>query len=108
MEIEIGLMDRKTASLLSLCQKAGKLVSGEVACEKALRSGTAELIFISIDASERTKKKFVNKSFYYKVACHICFGKEELSNCIGKNNRAVVAVTDKGFAKALLERKVLN
>jgi len=94
-------IDRKTASLLSLSQAAGKLVSGETAVEKALQADKVKLVIVSIDASDRTKKKFINKSFYYKVACHVCFGKDELSNCIGKNNRAIIAITDEGFAKAL-------
>ena len=94
-------LDRRIASLLSLCQKAGKLVSGETACEKALQTGAAKLIFVSTDASDRTKNKFINKSFYYKVSCHICFEKNELSSCIGKHNRAIVAITDEGFAKAI-------
>ena len=94
-------IDRKTASLLSLSQAAGKLISGETAVEKALQAGTVKLVIVSTDASDRTKNKFINKSFYYKVACHVCFGKEEISHCIGKNNRAVVAITDEGFANAL-------
>ena len=103
MSNEDKVLDRRTASLISLCQKAGKLVSGETACEKALQAGTAKLVLISTDASERTKKKFINKSFYYKVACRVCYSKDEISHCIGKSNRAVVVITDKGFAKALNE-----
>jgi len=94
-------INRRAASLLSICQKAGKLVSGEVACEKMLQAGKAKLVIICNDASERTKNKFINKAFYYKVACRVCFEKEELSRCIGKNNRAIIAITDDGFAKAL-------
>jgi ribosomal protein L7Ae-like RNA K-turn-binding protein len=94
-------INRKIASLVSLCQKAGKLASGEVACEKALQAGTAKLVIICNDASDRTKKKFTNKTFYYKVDCRIYFEKEELSRLIGKENRAVAAILDEGFAKAI-------
>ena len=97
------MIDRRTASLLSLCQKAGKIASGEVAVEKALSSGKARLVIVCDDASERTKKKFTNKSFYYETDCHVCFTKDDLSRYIGKNNRAVVAVLDEGFAKAIKE-----
>ena len=95
------IIDRRTASLLSLAQKAGKLASGEFSCENALRSGKAKLVIVCEDASDKTKKKFINKSFFYKVVCYVCFGKEELSRCIGKSNRAVVAVIDDGFAAAI-------
>jgi ribosomal protein L7Ae-like RNA K-turn-binding protein len=94
-------LSRRAASLLSICQKAGKLASGEVACEKALQNGTAKLVIICTDASDRTKKKFTNKAFYYKVNCIVRYEKDEISRNIGKINRAVIAVTDEGFAKAL-------
>jgi ribosomal protein L7Ae-like RNA K-turn-binding protein len=94
-------IDRKTASLLSLCQKAGKLASGEVAVEKSIRSGAAKLVLICTDASDRTKKKFTQKTFHYKIPCHTLYQKDDLSRYIGKQNRAVVAVTDDGFAKAI-------
>ena len=96
-------MERKTASLLSLCMKARKLAVGEQACEKALRSGDARLVLIAEDASEGTKKKFVNKAFYYNVPVVFCGSRDEISKAIGKENRVVVAVTDSGFAGGLLK-----
>lgn len=91
-------MDKKIASMLSLCQKAGKLASGESACEKALQSQEAKLVITCIDASDNTKKKFDNKSFFYNVPCYTCFLKEDLSRAIGKDNRATVVITDINFA----------
>lgn len=43
-------------SLLGLAQKAGKIVSGELAVEKAVRSGKAKLIVVAADGSDNTKK----------------------------------------------------
>lgn len=60
-------MFHKSLSLLSICQRAGKLVSGEVAVENAIRSHEVCLIIVSEDASENTKKKFKNSSEYYKI-----------------------------------------
>jgi len=96
-------MKKKVSSLLSLCMRAHKLVSGENACEIALQSTDAKLILIAEDASEGTIKKFKNKAFYYKVPVVFCGSRDEISKAIGKENRVVVAVTDSGFAGGLLK-----
>ena len=43
--------------MLGLCQRAGKLSSGETGCLAAVRDGSAELIIVADDASDNTKKK---------------------------------------------------
>ncbi|MBS5794539.1 MAG: ribosomal L7Ae/L30e/S12e/Gadd45 family protein [Clostridiales bacterium] len=89
--------------MLSICQKAGKIVSGEFAVEKALQDGSALYVIIANNASENTKKKFENKSFYYKIEYIIYGEKEVLSNSIGKYNRTVFAILDEGFYKKIRE-----
>ena len=96
-------MDRKVKSLFSLCQRAGKLVTGEFGCEKALRGNAAFLVVVCGDASENTKKKFSQKCFYYKKPVYIRFTKDELNAAVGKQNRTVFAVIDQGFAKRIIE-----
>ncbi|MDO5387928.1 MAG: ribosomal L7Ae/L30e/S12e/Gadd45 family protein [Clostridia bacterium] len=96
-------MNRKMQSLLSLCQRAGKMVTGEDTVEINIKNGNGLLVIIAGDASENTKNKFVNKCKYYNVPYFICCTKEELSSCIGKYNRSVYAVTDKNFAEKLNE-----
>lgn len=96
-------MNKKLLSMLSICQKAGKIVSGEFAVEKALQDGSALYVIIANNASENTKKKFENKSFYYKIEYIIYGEKEVLSNSIGKYNRAVFAILDEGFYKKIRE-----
>ena len=93
--------DRKISSLLSLSAKAGILVTGETSAEKLLKSGFAELIIVAYDASDNTKKKFVNKCFFYHKPVRIFGEKVALSKCVGKPNRTVFAVTDAGFAMRL-------
>lgn len=43
-------------SLVGLAAKAGKVVSGEFATEKAVKSQKASLVLIAEDASENTKR----------------------------------------------------
>ena len=96
-------MDRKIASLFSLAQRAGKLVTGEFGCEKALQNKTACLIIVCEDASDNTKKKFSQKCFFYKKPFYIRFNKDELSAAIGKQNRVSFAVIEPGFADRIIE-----
>lgn len=86
-------------SLLGLCQKAGKLVSGEFSCENAVKKMQAKLVLVAEDASSNTKKLFHDKCTYRKI-CMVEFGsKEELGKAIGKDLRASIAILDAGFAE---------
>ena len=94
----------RTASLLGLAMKAGKLVSGEFLTEKAVKSGKASMVIVAADASDNTKKMFTDMCTYYKVPVYFYSDKETLGAAIGKVYRASVAVTDEGFGKAIEDR----
>lgn len=95
-------MENKIVSILSLCQKAGFLKSGEFSCEKALQQKIAKVVIIAQDASDNTKKKFVNKAFFYDVPSIMYGTKEELSSTIGKQNRATLIIIDENFGKMFM------
>jgi len=97
-------MDRQISSVLSLCMKAGMLKTGDFASEKALRAKEAALILLAADASDNTKKKYVNKAHYYKIPVYIVGCIADLSHTMGVVNRAVFAVTDRGFAANIEKR----
>ena len=84
--------------------KAGKVVSGEFSTEKSVKSGQAQLVIVSGDASDNTKKMFSNMCEFYKVPRCFCGTKEELGRAVGKAMRASLAVTDENFAKAISEK----
>ena len=98
--------EQKIASLLGLAQKAGKIVSGELAVEKAVKSGQAKIIIVATDCSLATKKNYRDMTTYYNVELFEHFSKEELGTCIGKVYRAALAVVDVGFSIAV--KKLLN
>ena len=98
--------EQKIASLLGLAQKAGKIVSGELAVEKAVKSGQAKILIMATDCSAATKKSYRDMTTYYNVELFELFSKEELGACIGKVYRAALAVTDVGFSKAV--KKIIN
>lgn len=84
--------------------KAGKVVSGEFSTEKSVKGGQAQLVLVSEDASDNTKKLFSNMCKFYKVPKCFCGTKQELGCAVGKTIRASLAVTDENFAKAISEK----
>lgn len=96
-------LNRTFLSLISLCQRAGKLVSGEDSVLIAIKNGSALLVIVADDASENTKYKFLNKAEYYKVKAVSIGTREELNQASGKFNRTVFAVTDENFAGRMLK-----
>jgi len=95
--------DERLLSLLGLAQKAGKIVSGEMAVEKSVRNRSARLLLIAADSSESTKKNYQDMAAYYSTPIFILLTKDQLGMSIGKVNRAALAVTDTGFSKAILK-----
>ena len=98
-------MDSKEKLLgtLGLCQRAGKLKSGEFAVLEAIRRKTAVMVIVSNDASDNTKKEFSDKCSYYKVPIYFYGNMDELGHAIGKDVRTSLAITDAGFAKTLIK-----
>lgn len=94
-------MNRRALSLLSLCQRSGNMATGESVVENALQKNKAFLVIIPEDASDNTKKKFINKCKYYNIPIIITSTKEELSSAIGKYNRSSFAVINESFAESL-------
>ncbi len=89
---------------LGLAMKAGKVQSGELQAETAVKAMKAFLVIIAGDASDNTKKLFTDKCSFYKVPVRILGTKEILGHAIGKNERSSIAITDEGFAKSLLKK----
>jgi ribosomal protein L7Ae-like RNA K-turn-binding protein len=91
----------KLTSLLGLAQKAGKIASGEVAVEYAVRSGKAKLVLVAANASDNTRKNYRDLAAYYEVEFFEALTKEQIGDATGKPPRAALAVTDTGFSKAI-------
>ncbi len=93
---------RKVLSLLGLCQRAGKLKSGEQACETAVSSREAVLVVLSQDAAPWTVKKFTQKCHYYQIPVAVLpCTKEEVGRALGKGYRSCAAVCEAGFARSI-------
>ncbi len=97
-------MNNKVLSFISICMKAGKLVSGEFSVEKAVKAGQACLVLVAADASANSKKQYTNMCTFYKVPLYSISSKEELGRALGKEYRASLAVLDDNMAKALMKK----
>ncbi len=95
-------------SLLGLARRARSVVSGEFSTEKAIKEGKACLVVVAIDASENTKKLFVNKCTFYKIPIEFYSDKESIGHALGYDIRTSIAVTDQGFANALIKKFQTN
>lgn len=93
--------EKKVLGTLGLAMRAGKVVSGEFMTEKAIRDGVAVLVIVAEDASANTKKKFSDSCRYHQVMYAEFGDKNTLGNAIGKEFRASLAITDKGFAASI-------
>lgn len=94
---------KKIYSMLGLAARAGRLVSGEFATDKSVKSGKAWLVIVTQDASDNTKKMFSNMCEFYKVPRYFFGTKDELGHAIGKVVRSSLAITDENFAKSIIE-----
>lgn len=92
----------KALSLMGLAVRGRNLTSGEDQVLDAIRSGKAFLVVVAKDASDNTKKLFNDKCTYYEIPVRIWGTREQLGHAIGKEMRASIAVTEKGFAEKLV------
>ncbi len=90
--------------MIGLAKRAGKVVTGAEICEAHVKKGKAHLVIIAKDISENGKKAMSDCCNFYKVR-YIEYGtKSDLGKFTGSDERAVVAISDRGFAKTILDK----
>lgn len=94
----------RTAALIGLAMKAGKIAGGEFAAERAVKMQEAELLILAEDASENTVHKFTNMAAYREIPVCRFLNKTELGRAVGRGERSCLAVTDSGFAQSILKK----
>ena len=98
------IAEKKILNQLSMAMKARRLVSGEFACEKSIKTFQACLCIVAEDASDNTKKSFKNSCEFYEVPYFEFSSKELLGRAIGKEIRASVCIVDEGFANSIINK----
>ena len=97
-------MTDKVLSMIGMATRAGKIVSGEFAVEKAIKSQKAFLVIVATDSSDNSKKNYSDACHYYETELCYYGTKETLGNAIGKEYRASVAILDENFAEAIKKK----
>ena len=95
--------EHKLLGMLGLSARAGRISSGEFAVENGIRSFKSRLVVIAADASDNTRKKFLDKCSFYGVPCAVVSDRSSLGRAVGKDLRAVISVNDGSFAEAMIK-----
>ena len=93
----------KITGLLGIAAKGGNVSSGELAATEQIRAGRAKLVLIARDASDNTKDRFVSMCRGHKAPACSWQTKEELGRSIGKAERSVRVITDRGLADKIAQ-----
>lgn len=96
--------DEKIVNLLSMAQRAGKCASGRTQAQKALESKKAVLMLIATDASADSKAEFYKLAEKYEIKKFEVLNRERLGSALGKEQRSVAVLLDRGFGKAMETR----
>ncbi len=98
-------MNERLSGSIGLAMKAGAVVSGDFAAEKALAAGKARLMLLDTSCSESTRDRYE----------HLCLRREvpvlyveKLGERIGRPGRKIAAVTDKNFQTMILRASGQN
>ena len=93
----------KILNLLGLAARARMITLGEEFVLKTLPKGPNNLVFLASDAGKNISSKILNKTESYGAQIINSFTTDELSKAIGKENRKVILVKDKGFIDKFIE-----
>jgi ribosomal protein L7Ae-like RNA K-turn-binding protein len=97
------LIHKPLGQLLGLCQRAGKLASGDLAAEQALKKRKADLLILAEDASERTQEKFLYLAHQTGVRVYRVGTRDELGAVLGKAHRAAVVIQSRDFTNGIVK-----
>jgi len=95
--------EQKILSFLGLATKAGRTVSGSDSVAEAIVRDCAYLVLVAEDASEGTAEKIAFLSRQSGIAFCRFSTRAQLGKFMGKEDRAVAAVLDEGFADRLIQ-----
>jgi ribosomal protein L7Ae-like RNA K-turn-binding protein len=92
----------RALSMLGLCARAGRLVTGEKACVQAIRAGSVYVMLLDGAASENAVKAVGQACRTHGVPL-VRTGEYELGDAIGKPGRMAAGVTDAKMAERIIE-----
>ncbi len=100
------MKNNKILGLIGLAARARKISFGADSVELQAQKKKVYLIILAQNSSVRTKEKFQKISEKYKIPIIITETIENLSNAIGKNNKAILGIEDINLANEI--QKIYN
>lgn len=94
-------MDR-FLNFLGLVKRSGNLIEGYSKCDEQRNRKDLYLFILSKDASNTSKKKFINHCKEKNIPYIEDFSKEELGMAIGRLEVMILSISDPNMAKKLL------
>ena len=98
-------MTEHILSMIGLAKKAGQVEIGEEPVGSAARAKDARVILVAQDAAAGSVRRAM--SFGQTGAC-LCltvpFDKDQLGRALGRTSCAMAAITDIGFAEAIVKK----
>ncbi len=104
MKLADSYTEEDILKFLGLANRASKVVSGNDQIIDEARRGNIKLLIVARDISQNTFDKFLSvlTTFDREIPSAYRFAdKRSLGNAIGRPDRALVGVTDEGFAGKL-------
>lgn len=87
---------------LGLALRGRHVVVGSDAVIDSIRSQSAALVLLAVDAGANLSKKVRDKCAHYEVPLHSVWRREQLGRACGREAVVVLAVTDPGIAANLM------
>ena len=96
----------KIFGMIGLAAGAGKIVYGDSAVCKNIITGKAKLVILAENSGNNISGKIKKLCVEKNVECIEFSDKESIGKAVGKDDKAVIAITDLNFAQAVL--KLIN
>lgn len=93
----------KALKTLGLAYSIRKCAVGEEQSLLSIQNKKSSLVLLASDAGVNTTKRVTDKSKSYGVPVIRMFSSLELSHALGKENRMVVSIDSRDFAKLIQE-----
>jgi ribosomal protein L7Ae-like RNA K-turn-binding protein len=92
---------------IGLANRAGKVRAGSEQVKECAERERARLLLLAKDAADGTKRIFFKMAGDRDIKIYELFSKESLGKILGKRDVSILAICDRGFAKAM-EAKIRN
>lgn len=92
------MTNKKILGMLGLACRARKITFGTDSTLVEIQKNKVKLVIVAEDASERTKKRFLETAKSFNVPIIIFGSIEELSKAIGKQNKAIIGIKESNIA----------